>query len=110
MTAQQHAALRRANEIRVAQSRIRKALAALPASDGLALAADLITAEPLDSAVASMPVGRLLRHVRGIGHPRSEALLSWAAGTPIKASRRIRQLTRRQRTAIAQALRAKAAA
>ena len=104
-------ALDKANAVYSQMAHLRKELKRLPQPDALALLADMLVApdDCLDSALGALRVGKALSAVRGVGGPRAERLLGDALGSfRPDASRRVRDMTVRQRRCLAGVLRVRA--
>lgn len=101
-TPQWQQALTRANNTRFATSAYRRHIATLSREDGSVAVAELLEGDP-PADLASIPIGRLLTTIMSIGH-RNLAMLLRHAGI-MSAQRRVRELTPRQRLALAYALR-----
>jgi hypothetical protein len=95
-------ALQRANDVRKHNSDLKADLAALSRGNGAVMLANLLCEEP-DSLFGAMPVQSALRAIRGIGREKAGTILI-AAGVK-GVTRRVRDLTVRQREFIALALR-----
>lgn len=90
------------NRVRVAQANLKVEIAGLPQGEGLAVVAELLESGDL-GVVGGMRVESLLVAVRGVGRGKVGRLLVSAG---CSGSRRVRELTERQRLAIAVSLRA----
>lgn len=104
-SAQHMVALQSANRVRLGNARVKAEIAALPRAEGFALVAEVLL-DPADPA-ASIRVGALLDSIDHNGPKVSQAQLR-AAGIWSR-ERFVRELTVRQRRALAEVLRAKAA-
>lgn len=99
--AQQMSALELANRTRARSAEVRLEIACLSKESGRERLADLLCAH--DERIDPIPVGRLLMTVRGVHDVKSGELLR-AAGV-LSSTKRVRNLTDRQRLALAQHLR-----
>jgi hypothetical protein len=101
---QRMTALQEANRVRFARAALHRAVAASPRPAGCLRVAELLEDPP--EVIATMDVGDLLRWVHKIGGSQSRGILMHADGfAPISEFRQIRQLTERQRHAVADHLR-----
>ena len=101
-TAQALAALERANRSRLAQcDRIRE-LHALPYTASLALARDWLL-DP-DEVIGAMRLKRLLGGIHRFGPVMVSRAVNRAGVTPGRLNRRVRELTERERRALAEVL------
>lgn len=91
-------ALGRANEIRAANALLCQEIRALPPKDGLARAA--VVLRTLEGESGAMPIARLLLSVQRVGDRKAATVLRRAEIT--LGSKRIRDLTERQRKYIAE--------
>ena len=99
---QRLSALERANKVRTTQAAFARQVSRVPTREGCELVAAAIEA----GTVESFAVGRLLRSIRVIGHQKMLRLLDMAS---IRSeSRRVGELTDRQKTRLATLLRARA--
>lgn len=103
MTTQALRALERANRTRLASAALRRELHALDRPEAIAVVAHHL-ADP-DEIVGSIPVGRLLRFVPRIGSERAGRILSRVGINGVRSSRRVRDLTERERRDLASVLR-----
>ena len=96
-TTQRREALRVANERRMAIARLRNSLGELSYRDGLARVADLLESD--DGDVGAMRISHLLSGCYRVGPAKVEELLRHAGGRlgPVSPSRKVRDLTDRQR-------------
>ncbi len=99
---QRERALELANQIRSANATTCRELRGLPFREGADLLADLLESGQVGAA-GSMPVGRLVKCVRLIGDEGARRLMREADIS--SQDRKVRQLTVRQRQALAFALR-----
>lgn len=97
-------ALAEANSVRMAGARFRREVAALDQVGGLRRLADELDAE-LSRGVGSLTIAAFLRGARYMGHRRAERFLR-AASLVRKPNVRMRDLTTRERNALAATLRA----
>lgn len=97
---QRHAALKRANEIKLARAALMRRLGALPAKEGCASAADLVADPP--EVLCSQTVEALLCRVHRIWRPTVTRLCD-AAEVPSDVT--LGALVPRQRAALVAALR-----
>lgn len=95
-------ALEAGNRVRVAQANLKVEIAGLPQVEGMAVVADLLEAGDMD-VIGGMRVESLLCACRGIGRGKVGRLLVTAG---CSGTRRVRELTGRQREAVAESLRA----
>lgn len=104
-------ALDKANAVYSQMAHLRKELKQRPQADALALLADMLCApdDCLDSALGALRVGKALSAVRGVGGRRAERMLADALGSfRPDGSRRVRDMTVRQRRCLAGVLRVRA--
>lgn len=103
MSESQHVtALREANRVRLANAATLRSIEALPRPDAENRAAELLRDPTPD--VAALHVGRLLEAIPRIGRVKARALLAATGTAPGREGRRIRELTKRERNVIADAL------
>jgi hypothetical protein len=96
--------IERPQSVRMARAALHRRVAALPRPAGCLRVAELLEDPP--EVIATMDVGDLLRWVHKIGGSQSRGILMHADGfAPISEFRQIRQLTERQRHAVADHLR-----
>lgn len=96
-------ALKSANHVRAERLALRRDTAALPRPASRTRVAGMLENPP--DCILTMEVGRLLRWGRGIGASCARSLLARADSfAPIGATRRIGDLTERQRYALADAV------
>lgn len=106
MSAQALEALSLANGNRLKAAAWRRETAALPMREGL-LAMALELAQP--DRAASMPVHRFLKTAHHMGTFKAQQLLAFADVNPVRANRPLRDLTPRERHALAFELHRRAA-
>lgn len=99
--AQWQEALEQGNRVRLQQSKLKKELKGLPQAEGLAIVADLLERGDM-WLVGAMRVGALLLACQRMGESKMTRLLVTAQ---CSSSRRVRDLTERQRVAIATSIR-----
>lgn len=105
-------ALDKANAVYSQMAHLRKSLKELSQAEALMLLADMLCApdDCLDAPLGALRAGKALSAVRGIGAPRAERLLRDALGEWVpSSSKRVRDLTERQRRLLAAELRRRAA-
>lgn len=99
-TQQRHDALQRANRVRVLCGQFTTRLSAMPQDDAINEAIDLL--DDIDMLEAAMPVRRLLYAIPRVGMNKGMIVLRRAG--IMNADRRVRDLTLRQRRALADVL------
>lgn len=103
MSEPQHViALREANRVRLANAATLRSITALPRPDAENRAAELLH-DPTPEEGA-LHVGRLLEAIPRVGREKARAILALAEIAPGREGRRIRELTKRERNVIADAL------
>lgn len=105
MTADQRLeALARANQVRCANVQTKRMIHTLPLHEGRLLVAELLEDETVVSLpVGALPVGRLLSSINRLGRAGTLRLLRRAEVS--SWDKRVRELTSRQRLAVARQLR-----
>lgn len=97
------AALQNANDKRSAMLAARHQIASLRLMEGRLLVADFLVCDVESPGAESTPVWRLLNAIRGFGPYKAERALIRAG--IISGDKRVRDLTNRQRVALAEQLR-----
>ena len=99
-------ALDRANHVRMAQCHLKKSLAAMATPDALQLLAGMLMApdDALDEPLGSMRLGDVLAAVRRVGPVAAERLIALSDPHPPASTKRVRELTVRQRRCVARML------
>jgi hypothetical protein len=102
-TTQHMQALARANEVRGRNASFRRTVAAMPSRAGAELVADVVETDYEHETLGTLPMDRLLMTVSGLGeHKTARCLAAAGVGSHHK---RLRDLTPRQRAAVAAQLR-----
>jgi hypothetical protein len=96
------AALAVANAVRSANAQTCRYLGAMRHAEGLRYVAKLLRDDDLSGPLASMPIGRLLYAIRGMGEGKAESTLRLAQ--VFQSHRPLRRLTMRQRGILAESL------
>jgi hypothetical protein len=102
-TTQSMQALAYANEVRTANANFRRTVAAMTARGGAEYVADAIECDYGHETIGALPVDRMLLSVHKLGSVKAAKCLT-AAGV-VNHGRRLRELTPRQRKAVAMQLR-----
>lgn len=100
-------ALTLANERRCEGARFRRGLATLPMDEGCEMVAELLLDPDVSAHIAAMPVRRCLTAIHRLGESKVGAIMR--EGLMLRPNPKIRDLTARERRALARVLHERAA-